>query len=194
MNHYSQHDEQEFILDFFKDKQEGFFLDIGAGDGWNDSNTRALWDKGWSGMLIEPNYRAFRQLMEVYGSGERAILLNAAINVVNGPVIFWEHPETGWSCLDPKYYGAPDEYHPRTVQGLRLDALNITHKVDFISIDVEGLEGDILGTLPLTMNPDLIMAEADKVGTAWGIGMILIKRGYRETWHNTANVAYAKGR
>lgn len=193
MNHYSQGNEQEFILEFFKGKTDGFFLDVGAGDGWNDSNTRALWDLGWSGMLIEANYKAFKQLMEVYGSGERAILLYAAVNTVNGLVRFWEHSESGWSSLDPKYYGEKKEYQPRWVQGLRLDALNIG-SVDFLTIDVEGLEADILATLPETMNPSLIMAEADKPGTAWGIGMILIKQGYQEIWHNSGNVAYAKGR
>lgn len=196
MTHYSQSGEQEFVLDFFKGKSDGFFLDIGAGDGWNDSNTRALWDLGWAGMLIEANYRAFKQLMEVYGSGERAILLYAAINVVNGPVQFWEHPETGWSSLDPKLLGKPEDYHARLVQGLRLDALNIPFEIDFMNIDVEGMDAAILNTLPVNMRPKLILAECDKPGADMSVTSTLELRGYRKIWTNVSNAGfvYAPGR
>lgn len=190
MKRYSYKDEQDFILDFFKEKDKGFFLDIGAGDGWNDSNTRALWDLGWSGMLVEANYRAFKQLMEVYGAGERAILLYAAINVVNGPVVFWEHPETGWSSLTPKLLGHPDDYHPRLVQGLRLDALRIPPHIDFMNIDVEGMEAPILNTLPSDMRPTLILAECDKPGADMSVTTTLELRGYRKIWTNGSNAGF----
>lgn len=188
---YSQNNEEEFILDWFQDKTDGFFLDIGAGDGVNDSNTRALWERGWSGMCIEPNWRAFRQLMEVYGPGMRVVRVHAAITTENGPVLFYEHPITGWSSLTP-HLGDQKDYRASLVQGLTIDSLKIPWKVDFISIDTEGWDAAILSTLPPYIRPKLILAEQDKaVRGEWDVGSILVKWGYHEVWHNEANVAYA---
>lgn len=190
MKRYSQNDEQDFILKFFEGKKDGHFLDIGAGDGFNDSNTRALWELGWSGVFVEPNQVAFAQLLQVYGSGERAMLIHAAITQQNGPVTFYEHPITGWSSLAP-CLGEKKDYRSKTVMGLTLDTLNLPWNIDFLSVDAEGKDTEIIGSMPEWLRPRLIMAEHDKsVGTAWGIGMILVKWGYQEAWHNNANVAY----
>lgn len=188
MTRYSQHDEQEFILTYFKRRTHGYFLDIGAGDGVNDSNTRALWELGWSGILIEPNRYAFAQLLHVYGDGVRAMLVNAAICDRNGFVPFFEHPVTGWSSLDPKL-GDFNDYRGRHVLGLKLETLNIQHPIHFLSVDAEGKDAEILASLPENIQPELIMAESDKNTDP---GAILAKRGYHEVWHNEANVAYAK--
>lgn len=54
MRNYSQNNEQEIILNYFGDFK-GRFLDIGAYNGVDISNTRALLELGWSGVLVEPN-------------------------------------------------------------------------------------------------------------------------------------------
>lgn len=186
---YSQNNEEQFILDFFKDKPQGFFIDIGAGDGFNDSNVRALWEKGWSGIFIEPNTIAFKQLLEVYGNGERAMLVHAAICAVNGPVTFYEHPTTGWSSLEP-CLGKKEDYRPHTVLGLRLESLNIPAPVDFLSIDAEGKDAEILGTLPENFRPTLIVAECDKADSSKNLDIRLGIKGYTKVWTNGVNSAY----
>jgi FkbM family methyltransferase len=189
MTRYSQQNEQDFILEFFAKEKAGFFIDIGAGDGFNGSNVRALWEKGWMGMFIEPNKIAFKQLLEVYGSGERAILVHAAICTANGPVKFYEHPTSGWSSLEP-CLGDPKDYHAHTVLGLRLESLNIPWKIDFLSIDAEGKDLEILETLPDNMRPTLIMAECDKPNAAKSLDVRIGKKGYTKVWTNGANSAY----
>ncbi len=62
---YSQNNEQEIILSYFKDKI-GTFLDCGANDGETFSNVRALALKGWKGVLIEPHPEAFKRLKKLY--------------------------------------------------------------------------------------------------------------------------------
>jgi hypothetical protein len=64
---FSQGPEEWLIRDFFKDKRNGVFLDVGAFDARNLSNTCALErDFGWSGIAIDaiaefaPGYREFR--------------------------------------------------------------------------------------------------------------------------------------
>lgn len=58
---YSQYDEETIILDYFK----GFFgtlCDIGANDGVTFSNSRALLERGWYGVLVEPSEKTFEVL------------------------------------------------------------------------------------------------------------------------------------
>lgn len=63
---YSQNGEQEAILKIFGES-EGRFLDIGAYDGKTFSNTLALIERGWSGVLIEPSPNAFMALADQIG-------------------------------------------------------------------------------------------------------------------------------
>jgi FkbM family methyltransferase len=62
MKRYSQFSEQDYILQAFPDPNElnsflktGRFLDIGSWDTVTFSNTRALYELGWAGVMIEPS-------------------------------------------------------------------------------------------------------------------------------------------
>lgn len=61
MTVYSQHNEQEFIL--ARAPRTGTFLDIGAWHPTKFSNTRALYERGWSGVLVEPSPGPFLTLL-----------------------------------------------------------------------------------------------------------------------------------
>jgi hypothetical protein len=73
MNKYSQFDEQDAILAAFglqpwqtnlsPGNTDGRFLDLGAWDPITFSNTRALVELGWSGVMIEPSPGPFLELM-----------------------------------------------------------------------------------------------------------------------------------
>ena len=52
---YSQWGEDEFIAEFFKDNQNGIYLDIGCFNPFMYSNTCLLHKKGWSGINIDIN-------------------------------------------------------------------------------------------------------------------------------------------
>jgi len=76
---YSQHDEEKYILEAVKDIPDGTFLDIGAFDGRTFSNSYALAEKGWRGVLIEPSAGPFKALMKTMKDNDRASLINAAV-------------------------------------------------------------------------------------------------------------------
>ena len=51
----SQHSEEWIVRDFFEDKRDGFFVDVGANDYRMFSNTYYLETAlGWSGIAVEP--------------------------------------------------------------------------------------------------------------------------------------------
>lgn len=76
---YSQHNEEKHILRAVQHVHNGRFLDIGAWNAKKFSNTRALYERGWSGVMIEPSPEPFIGLLKEYGQEERITLIHAAI-------------------------------------------------------------------------------------------------------------------
>ena len=84
---FSQNDCDWIIRKYFKDKFDGRFLDIGAGDGVTFSNTKLLYDMGWCGISVEPS----PSLCECFGKNimrDRVKLITACLTAENGPVKF----------------------------------------------------------------------------------------------------------
>jgi hypothetical protein len=66
MQYYSQYGQDKFLFEnFFINKKEGFFLDIGAHDGVNGNNTFLFEKIGWSGVCIEPIPSVFEKLKKI---------------------------------------------------------------------------------------------------------------------------------
>ncbi len=90
MTDFSQTGEQAAILgalgvsDSRSDYNSSRLLDIGAWHPLTFSNTRALWELGWSGIFIEPSPGPARTLVEEYGRSDRAIVIAAAVGVTSG--------------------------------------------------------------------------------------------------------------
>ncbi len=76
---YSQFGEQALIMEFFGIISKGYFLDIGASDGVSDSNTRALFEQGWTGTLVEPVPEEYWRLEDNYLGSPEIQLVNAAV-------------------------------------------------------------------------------------------------------------------
>ena len=52
---YSQIGEDKWVSEaIFPGVKNGFFLDVGSGDGTFNSNTKALEEKGWTGICVDP--------------------------------------------------------------------------------------------------------------------------------------------
>jgi hypothetical protein len=54
MNEYIHCEEDQLIWEFFKCSEDGFFIEVGAGDPVNLSVSYHLEVKGWKGLLVEP--------------------------------------------------------------------------------------------------------------------------------------------
>lgn len=92
MTDYSQNQEQQVILDYFKE-EIGTFISIGENNGIHLSNVRALAINGWSGVVVEPSVDAFKQLSQLYPSDGVVQCLNFAVSDFNGEVDFFESGE-----------------------------------------------------------------------------------------------------
>jgi len=60
---YSQHNEEEIIKGYFPDL--GTYLDVGAGDPKEFSNTFGLYELGWRGVLVEPFFKYTEDILKI---------------------------------------------------------------------------------------------------------------------------------
>jgi len=87
MKDYSQTGELKHILNALgvtaesKYSKPPMLLDIGAWDAETFSNSRALLEIGWSGMLIEPSPGPLKKLCQFYADRPDVMIVGAAISV-----------------------------------------------------------------------------------------------------------------
>ena len=63
LKYYSQFGQDKFCYEnFFINKEDGFFLEIGALDGIKFSNTYFFEKRGWKGICVEPSPKKFSLL------------------------------------------------------------------------------------------------------------------------------------
>lgn len=164
---YSQDNEEAVILAHFGDRR-GSFLDIGAADGIQFSNTRALYERGWKGTMVEPSPRQFMALWKTYGHDRYITLVNAAIERIGGIRRFHYSPDTVVNTIDddcletwqPTFsYSA---WWISTISALEF-RLHFPGPYDFISIDAEGRSGEICIHMdPFQMGAQLVCVEHDQ--------------------------------
>jgi FkbM family methyltransferase len=142
---YTQNLEEQYIVGHGRGKR---FLDIGAYDGETFSSTRALVEKGWSGLYIEPNPVVLPQLREVAKlSGSE--VLPVAIGSVCDTLPFYMNGDMV-SSLDKRHTDLWSKntgmtFEPVPVQVLDVESLGTIAGYDFdmLNLDVEGLNWDI---------------------------------------------------
>lgn len=158
---HSQNLEEKYILDYFGD-YVGTFCDIGVNDGVTLSNTRALFERGWTGVCVEPSPLAFIKLKDNYKDAKGIYLYNLAIGTHNGRVKLYESGEhlgkgdvglLSTVIEDEKERWTKEKFQEREVKCFRWKTFTnrlTIKKFDFISMDVEGLEPRILEQIDLT--------------------------------------------
>lgn len=155
MEHFTQTDEQPVILRELADIPNGKFLDIGAYDGQSLSNTRALALSGWSGTLVEPNPRLFMSLLQMYGQDSRFTLVNAAMSDKSGLArLFLDGSNEPYSSsIAPNAKEMfPLTPYPMSYLVPTITPRDLTESFDFISIDTEGFDLEILKAMRGTLD------------------------------------------
>lgn len=151
---YSQNGEQTVILNIFGN-HIGRFLEIGACDGLLVSNTLALVELGWSGVMIEPSPRAFLGLQKRHGSNPNVTLVHAAIGLGHGFSKFWDGPIAEGYATTEESNRAKWQHLAKFESPFYIPLIPITDileafpgPIDFLSIDTEGTSTDLFLTFP----------------------------------------------
>ncbi len=159
---HSQNKEEEYILNYFKEFQ-GTFLSIGENDGLTFSNVRALAERGWKGLMVEPSPKAFLRLKANYEGLKGFYFYPFALGDHNGKVFLQESA----SLCSPTDIGLVSTLHATEMARFKsitkytpvevpiftwktfLNRLPVK-KFDMISMDCEGSELDILPNMDLS--------------------------------------------
>jgi FkbM family methyltransferase len=161
MSYYSQYGQDQKIDEILGGMQNGVFIDIGAHNGIAFSNTYFLEkERNWSGYCFEPHPRVFNDLIK----NRTCACLNKGVGSSSGILEFWEI--TGYaemlSGFSAKYsrqhigriereiinHGGHKEIKNVEIVGI-MDFLiaNSVYNVDYLSIDTEGGEEEILTSI-----------------------------------------------
>jgi FkbM family methyltransferase len=169
---YSQENEETYILAAAERAEaKGLprrFLDIGSYNPTYLSNTRALYERGWGGICIEPSPGPVKALVQEYGNSDRVIVIAAAMGLNRGllemrvsddALSSGELGETGHVAAWGKnggYYGT------LYVPVLTLDDFIYRFRGDFsfVNIDIEGPSVDLfIAMMKLGWHPHCVCVE-----------------------------------
>ena len=150
----------------------GFYIDLGAAHPDLDSVTRAFYERGWSGINVEPVERQFLRLER---SRLRDINLRVAIGAAPGWARFFVMNdsgmnESGLSTLDrdlaESYADRHFRYETTEVEVETLAEIcrrHVRSDIHFLKIDVEGSERDALTGADFQMfRPWIVLVEATR--------------------------------
>jgi FkbM family methyltransferase len=141
----SQTNEDEIIQEYFGDRK-GRFLDIGAYNGVDFSNTEALANRGWGGVCVEPSPIPFKDLLALYRERDDIQLCNCVITPgePSGLDLFYDNRGDAVSSYDPTHMEVWAQqgcgFDPYLTWFLPINTLlaKIGLDFEFINIDVEG--------------------------------------------------------
>ena len=148
---YSQ-DGEDLILDRLLDgAPHGFFVDVGAHHPMRFSNTYLFYLRGWRGINIDAQPGSMRLFCRYR---PRDISVESGVGLEPGYLPYYQFNEPALNTFDPNEAALKDKspYHlvqTVQVQVERLDTLLETHLpsgqiIDFLSVDVEGRDLDVL--------------------------------------------------
>jgi FkbM family methyltransferase len=192
---YSQYGEDRHILEHTPD--HGRFLDIGAWHAKQFSNTRALYDRGWSGVMIEPSPGPFLALLKEYGNDERITLIQAAIGFDSCCARLWA-TDDAVSTTKLSQYDAW-QGHAQFHGSFYTPVLTLTELFNqfgvggfqFVNIDTEGTSVDLFRALLETaLCPACICVEHDQ--RIVEVMQVAEAKGYRAVHTNGTNIVVAR--
>ena len=161
MNYYGQRDEDRWIAENLPLPLDGFFVDVGAGDGMRYSNTLFFEKQGWQGLCIDTDPRSYLKLLEC-----RHFAFFSAIRKFEGVTNVFLNDEDPDLTRAIGTIGAGRTITvPCVPLGLLLQRLDLHRHIDLLSVDVEGLELEVLQSFNMTADyPTIIIVEYKTTG------------------------------
>lgn len=196
---YAQNLEDVMLFRALKHVRQGRYLDIGANHPVEDSVTKAFYDRGWSGINVEPVSQWLNLLKQ---DRRRDVNLQVAISDKNEPLEFFEVVESGLSTLDADRAEQCRQDGLTVVQNT-VEVWTLAQVFDhakqaqthFLKIDVEGAEAQVIASGDWVRNrPWIVLVESTRPNTnisdhdAWE--PILLKNGYQFVWFDGINRFY----
>jgi FkbM family methyltransferase len=189
---YSQDGEDIVIAEFFKDKLEGFYVDVGAHHPQRFSNTYYFYLKGWSGINID----AMPGSMKIFDDlRSRDINLEIPISDKSEILTYYEFDEPALNSFSLSLSHeritttnykivAQTQLKTQTLTEVLDKHLPPEQTIDFLSIDVEGLDYQVMSSNnwdkykpKVLLVEDLELSSLKNINTS-KVCLFLEERGY----------------
>ena len=164
---YAQRFEDLYLARCFGERDTGFYIDVGAGHPVFDNVSFAFYLRGWSGITVEPNPALARLCRAVR---PRDIACETLVGAEPGEAMFYIVSEFhGFSTVlaahadaARKEFGKESHTIVRPMVTLaQLCELHAPAAIDFLKVDVEGLEAAVLaGNDWRRFRPKVVVVEA----------------------------------
>jgi FkbM family methyltransferase len=198
---YAQRFEDFHLWRCFDGRAGGFYIDVGAGHPVYDNVSFAFYLAGWRGVVVEPNpalaalNRAVRPRDDLYEG-----LCGATAGQAT---LYLQREFHGLSTTVAEHARAAEQEAGRGAEAITLPVTTLAElcaryappTIDFLKVDVEGAEADVLrGADFARFRPKVIVVEAIKPFTlepAWHEWEpLLAAHGYAEVWDDELNRYY----
>lgn len=178
-----EYDEARVIADYFSQHpRNGTMIDVGAHFG---TSFRDYLKQGWRVVAFEPDSTKHDKLRGYQPNPLFTFLCDAVADQPRGAMQFYTSPEsTGIASLVAfRASHTPSQMVAVTTLAARLRELQI-HSIDYLKIDTEGYDLQVLRGHDWSIQPELIMCEFDEIKTrpqGFGfraIGDLLVSHAY----------------
>jgi FkbM family methyltransferase len=192
MKSYSQIKQDVWILEKLNHKKNGFFVDIGAYDGVELSNTFILEKEyDWNGICLECNPLVLKSLKEnriakicdrpIWNKNDETFYLN--IPSINDQML---------SYIDTTNRNNGIKLNPSIDLNTLLEEYGAPKNIDYISMDIEGVELSVLLTFDFnkynvkcwTIEHNLEKNNQNSLSNFINIAFILLQHNYLVKWHD----------
>lgn len=188
----SEYGEDMWLWDLFEGKTGGYFIEVGAYDGYRSSVSYAFEASGWTGLLVEalPNRHA-----ECAARRTGSRVVHSALGAPGSPgtVEFTAVKDGQWDqcsyafdrpehrqALDSRAFARERVTVPMTTMDAVLAAAPPTGPIDFASIDVEGGEYELLTGFDLSRwKPRVVFLEDNTQGRDTRVADHMKRHPYR---------------
>ena len=149
MSYSSQIGQDKWVHSIIGDKKDGYFIELGACDGLYLSNTLFFErNLNWKGICIEPNDNYIKELY----ANRKCNISNELVYSCEGEKVNFALSEAASGIMDENIgpFTRKDQsvLKTTTTLGNILDKFKAPNIIDYLSLDVEGQEYNILSTFP----------------------------------------------
>lgn len=139
-----------------KDIKNGFFIEIGVMNGTTQNSTIVLERNNWQGLLVEPVPKNIRQIRK----SRTTPLVEGAVWKEDGFVEIIDVGIRGHTGIKETHRDPSSAISSIKVKSYKFESLPVPEHIDYLQIDTEGSELEILGAIDMSKyNIDYICIE-----------------------------------